>query len=220
MPISKKASLQIDTTLPKFFPKTTTTTTITNNNKPTNPPSPLSSPSEDEIYSVAQIAHTKLVIEGSLKDQNLRRLVGHANLYDKLLDQYNNCCSSSDSDSESESESDTDVEEIEDFASHAFATPQGHGLKSKRKTNSSPETVIHEDAMYVYHDQHPAGGEFGDVLVLDEESVDEAVLCKVSSHADSGLGVGVGLNLNMQGFGGRYAEVEVKELGLDGDFDE
>ncbi|KAL2064694.1 hypothetical protein VTL71DRAFT_3832 [Oculimacula yallundae] len=181
MPSTKPASLVIETTLPKITQKATTT--------------PITPPSETEIYSVAQVAYSKLVSEAALKDQNLRRLVGHANLYDKLLDEYNNC---SDSDSLSDSESDLDAE-IEEFATQSFATPiQIHQVKPN---SESRETVIHEDTTYMYQDQQPAGiaMNLGDVLI--EESGDIG-LCKVPSHSD----------LHFPDFVGRVAEVEVKEL--------
>ncbi|KAH7416816.1 hypothetical protein BKA64DRAFT_278034 [Cadophora sp. MPI-SDFR-AT-0126] len=120
-------------------------------NKP-NPTisSPSSSPpSETEIYAVAKVAYTKLVSEASLKDQNLRRLVGHANLYDKLLDEYNNCFSS---DEESETDSwDGDVEEedadaYESLARQAYYTTALTGRefsasekKRKRKPGSEKQ---------------------------------------------------------------------------------
>lgn len=44
--------------------------------------------SEDEKYTVAKVARERLLIESSFKDHNLRRLVGHANLVDKFLAEY------------------------------------------------------------------------------------------------------------------------------------
>lgn len=44
--------------------------------------------SEDEKYVVAKHARERLLIESSFKDHNLRRLVGHANLVDKFLAEY------------------------------------------------------------------------------------------------------------------------------------
>jgi hypothetical protein len=44
--------------------------------------------SEDEKYTVAKVARERLLIESSFKDHNLRRLVGHANLVDRFLAEY------------------------------------------------------------------------------------------------------------------------------------
>ncbi|KAG4427402.1 hypothetical protein IFR05_017115 [Cadophora sp. M221] len=176
MPSSKPSYLVIDTT------------------QPSTPPS------ETEIYSVAKVAYSKLVSEAALKDQNLRRLVGHANLYDKLLDEYNNCFSDSESDidADADSFSDSDIDsDIEEFATQAYVTHH----KSNSKTQSR-ETAIHEDATYIYQDQQQAGVRFGDVLI-DEKEDAMAVLCKVPSHAEG---------LNLHHVLGGYAEVEVQEM--------
>ncbi|PVH81173.1 hypothetical protein DL98DRAFT_174651 [Cadophora sp. DSE1049] len=152
-------------------------------------------PSETEIYSVAKVAYSKLVSEASLKDQNLRRLVGHANLYDKLLDEYNNCFS----DEESETESwDGDVEDgdVQEFATQAYYTPG-----TPRKLGGKNEVEIHEEGTYVYQDREQQRGR---QMGLGEGVIEEAVLCKVASHSE-------GLNMGFHALGG-YAEVEVKEL--------
>jgi hypothetical protein len=44
--------------------------------------------SEPDIYTVAKVARGKIISEASHKDHDLRRLVGHTTLYDKLLYQY------------------------------------------------------------------------------------------------------------------------------------
>ena len=36
-------------------------------------------------YSIAELSQYKLLQEASVKDRDLRRLVGHVNMYDKLL---------------------------------------------------------------------------------------------------------------------------------------
>jgi hypothetical protein len=43
---------------------------------------------EQDIYTVAKVAREKIISEAAHKDHNLRRLVGHTTLYDKLLCQY------------------------------------------------------------------------------------------------------------------------------------
>lgn len=40
-------------------------------------------------YSIAELSRCKLLHEASVKDRDLRRLVGHVNMYDKLLDVLN-----------------------------------------------------------------------------------------------------------------------------------
>lgn len=160
-------------------------------------------PSETEIYSVAKVAYSKLVSEAALKDQNLRRLVGHANLYDKLLDEYNNCFSDSESDIDADADSFSDSEidsDIEEFATQAYVIHNTHN-KSSTKTQTR-ETAIHEDATYIYQDQQKAGVRFGDVLI-DEKEDPLAVLCKVPSHSEG---------LNLHHVLGGYAEVEVQEM--------
>lgn len=47
--------------------------------------------SQLEIYHTAKLVRAKLLNEASFKDHNLFRLVGHANLYDKLVVAYSNC---------------------------------------------------------------------------------------------------------------------------------
>lgn len=44
---------------------------------------------ESQVYSIAELSRCKLLYEASVKDQDLRRLVGHVNTYDKLLDVLN-----------------------------------------------------------------------------------------------------------------------------------
>jgi hypothetical protein len=41
---------------------------------------------EPQAYSIAELSRCKLLHEASVKDRDLRRLVGHVNMYDKLLD--------------------------------------------------------------------------------------------------------------------------------------
>jgi hypothetical protein len=43
---------------------------------------------EQDIYTVAKVAREKIISEAAHKDHDLRRLVGHTALYDKLLCQY------------------------------------------------------------------------------------------------------------------------------------
>lgn len=179
-------------------------------NKP-NPTisSPSSSPpSETEIYAVAKVAYTKLVSEASLKDQNLRRLVGHANLYDKLLDEYNNCFSS---DEESETDSwDGDVEEedadaYESLARQAYYTTALTGREFSVGRGRDGVVEIHEegDGEFAY-EERGRRQERGRQLGRGEGVVEEAVLCKVESHSQN-------RNTGYHGLG-RYAEVEVREL--------
>ena len=52
---------------------------------------PSSNMSQLEIYHTAKLVQAKLLNEASFKDHNLFRLVGHANLYDKLVVAYSNC---------------------------------------------------------------------------------------------------------------------------------
>ncbi|KAH7348798.1 hypothetical protein BKA65DRAFT_501455 [Rhexocercosporidium sp. MPI-PUGE-AT-0058] len=175
------------------MPSSKPTYLVIDTSTPTNPPS------ETEIYSVAKVAYSKLVTEASLKDQNLRRLVGHANLYDKLLDEYNNSFSDSESDIDnndadpfSDSEIDSDIDsEIEEFATQAYAA-----------RNSSKDVSIHSDSTYIYQDQQQAGVRFEDVLI-DEKEDALALLCKAPSHSEG---------LELHHVLGGYAEVEVKEL--------
>merc|ERR1712144_59182 len=126
---------------------------------------PSSPPNETQIYSVAKVAYSKLVSEASLKDQNLRRLVGHANLYDKLLDEYNNCFSDEESDVESW-DGEGEGEDVQEFATQAYySAPRKLGGGGKN------EVQVHEE----------------EEVVGDEVIVEEAVLCKVASHSE-GLG--------------------------------
>jgi hypothetical protein len=39
-----------------------------------------------QAYSIAELTRCKLLHEASVKDRDLRRLVGHVNMYDRLLD--------------------------------------------------------------------------------------------------------------------------------------
>jgi hypothetical protein len=42
-----------------------------------------------QAYSIAELTGCKLLHEASVKNRDLRRLVGHANMYDRLLDVMN-----------------------------------------------------------------------------------------------------------------------------------
>jgi len=44
---------------------------------------------ETQVYSIAELSRCKLLHEASVKDRDLRRLVGHVNMYDRLLDVLN-----------------------------------------------------------------------------------------------------------------------------------
>jgi hypothetical protein len=44
---------------------------------------------ETQAYSLAELSRCKLLYEVSVKDRDLRRLVGHVNMYDRLLDVLN-----------------------------------------------------------------------------------------------------------------------------------
>ncbi len=44
--------------------------------------------SDDKKYNVAKVAREKLMVESSFRDHDLRRLVGHANLVDKFIEEY------------------------------------------------------------------------------------------------------------------------------------
>lgn len=155
-----------------------------------SPPSPTNPP---QIYTVAQTAYSKLVTEASCKDQNLRRLVGHANLYDKLLDEYNN----SFSDSESEPDVESYDEDAEEFVSLAFRTP--NSVKGEARI------VIHGEEEEVFHDEHlvETGNEskFGEIFVEEKENTG---LCRVPKHGE--LVDDVTLHVV-----GTYTEVEVGE---------
>jgi len=155
---------------------------------------PSSPPNETQIYSVAKVAYSKLVSEASLKDQNLRRLVGHANLYDKLLDEYNNCFSDEESDVESW-DGEGEGEDVQEFATQAYySTPRKLGGGGKN------EVQVHEEVEVLYGEREQE--RMKEEVVGNEVIVEEAVLCKVASHSE-GLG--------FHALGG-YAEVEVKEL--------
>ena len=41
---------------------------------------------DSQTYSIAELSRCKLLHEASIKDRDLRRLVGHVNMYDRLLD--------------------------------------------------------------------------------------------------------------------------------------
>ncbi|KAK0125901.1 hypothetical protein ONS95_007525 [Cadophora gregata] len=168
------------------------------------PPSP-PPPSETEIYSVAKVAYSKLVSEAALKDQNLRRLVCHANLYDKLLDEYNNCFSDEESDVDTETDSwDGDVEDVEEFATQAYYTT---AMTARKVGGGGRDAVqVREQVVYVYEDREQQRGRGrGRQVVRSGEMMEEAVLCKVASHSTD-------LGLGYHPLGG-HAEVE-------GDFDE
>jgi hypothetical protein len=42
-----------------------------------------------QAYSIAELTRCKLLYEASVKNRDLRRLVGHVNMYDRLLDVMN-----------------------------------------------------------------------------------------------------------------------------------
>lgn len=44
---------------------------------------------EPQAYSIAELTRCKLLYEASVKDRDLRRIVGHVNMYDKLIDLMN-----------------------------------------------------------------------------------------------------------------------------------
>lgn len=44
---------------------------------------------DSQTYSIAELSRCKLLHEASIKDRDLRRLVGHVNMYDRLLDVLN-----------------------------------------------------------------------------------------------------------------------------------
>ncbi|KUJ19094.1 uncharacterized protein LY89DRAFT_476744 [Mollisia scopiformis] len=46
------------------------------------------SPFELDTWSIAKVAHDKLVMEAGFLDHDLRKIVAHATLYDRLLDEY------------------------------------------------------------------------------------------------------------------------------------
>ncbi|CZR61600.1 uncharacterized protein PAC_11497 [Phialocephala subalpina] len=43
---------------------------------------------EPDTWSIAKVAHDKLVSEAAYPDHDLRKIVAHATLYDRLLDEY------------------------------------------------------------------------------------------------------------------------------------
>ncbi|KAE8446802.1 hypothetical protein EG329_011579 [Mollisiaceae sp. DMI_Dod_QoI] len=43
---------------------------------------------EPDTWSIAKVAHDKLLSEASFPDHDLRKIVAHATLYDRLLDEY------------------------------------------------------------------------------------------------------------------------------------
>jgi len=90
---------------------------------------------ETELYSIAKVAYDKLVSEAATKDQNLRRLVGHANLYDKLSDEYYSYFSDSDSDT-SEDEATSPTHEEHNTIHHVEVKEAGY---------CSPSDVWSED---------------------------------------------------------------------------
>lgn len=53
----------------------------------------------DDTWSIAKVAHDKLVTEAGFRDHDLRKLVGHAMLYDRLLEEVNSSPQSSPSSS-------------------------------------------------------------------------------------------------------------------------
>merc|ERR1712144_153930 len=123
---------------------------------------PSSPPNETQIYSVAKVAYSKLVSEASLKDQNLRRLVGHANLYDKLLDEYNNCFSDEESDVESW-DGEGEGEDVQEFATQAYySAPRKLGGGGKN------EVQVHSEGLGF----HALGG-YAEVEVKELEVFDE-----------------------------------------------
>jgi hypothetical protein len=44
---------------------------------------------EPQAYSIAELTRCKLLYEASVKDRDLRRIVGHVNMYDRLIDLMN-----------------------------------------------------------------------------------------------------------------------------------
>jgi hypothetical protein len=44
---------------------------------------------QPQAYSIAELTRSKLLHETSVKNRDLRRLVGHVNMYDRLLDAMN-----------------------------------------------------------------------------------------------------------------------------------
>lgn len=44
---------------------------------------------EPQAYSIAELTRCKLMYEASVKDRDLRRIVGHVNMYNKLIDLMN-----------------------------------------------------------------------------------------------------------------------------------
>lgn len=54
---------------------------------------------EPDTWSIAKVAHDKLVTEAGFRDHDLRKIVAHACLYDRLLEEVNSSKSSSPSSS-------------------------------------------------------------------------------------------------------------------------
>jgi hypothetical protein len=54
---------------------------------------------EPDTWSIAKVAHDKLVTEAGFRDHDLRKIVAHACLYDRLLEEFNSSNSSSPSSS-------------------------------------------------------------------------------------------------------------------------
>ncbi|KAK6580139.1 hypothetical protein PZA11_007161 [Diplocarpon coronariae] len=123
-------------------------------------PAAASPPSESEIYSIARVAYEKLAAAAACRDQDLRRLVGHANLYDKLLDELHSSLSDSDGESPSDGEE-----------------PPAPALSARG-------AAIHVDATYIYQDQQraDADGELAFGTVLDAGK-DDLALCRVASRS-------------------------------------
>ncbi len=44
---------------------------------------------EPQPYSIAELTRCKILYEASIKDRDLRRIVGHVNMYDRLIDLIN-----------------------------------------------------------------------------------------------------------------------------------
>ncbi|KAH7336100.1 hypothetical protein BKA65DRAFT_479021 [Rhexocercosporidium sp. MPI-PUGE-AT-0058] len=66
--------------------------------------------SDEELSTIAHLAQRKLLTESKSRPHNLRRLVGHANLYDKILIIYQ-----SDTDQPPEYDSDESEEELPEY---------------------------------------------------------------------------------------------------------
>lgn len=102
--------------------------------------------SEAEVYFVARVAHDKLVEEASRKNQSLRRLVAHANLYDTLLDDYHSLYSDSE-DEDSDADVDADADALDDMMEEP-SQPQPPALIIRR---AGKDAEIHIESKYVVY---------------------------------------------------------------------